>query len=851
MNAWGNLDSAVGGLTSNFGSSTLGDASTIFKAVGSDPLFSSILASKKSLQVVLEAAIDSSELRLESRAVVELLMAACEGDLVTTESIARSSGQLINSLYPSEEAGLTPLIYAIAFDQIDVVEALLDHNADPDQHDTLVKHYTPLMWAIHFNRLGMVKLLLDHQADPYLAPVDDDQKLNAVSLVYPENTAIYEFFKSHNLLKQASTVENDDGYYSNFPDDNVDDLTNQLKLQSISATSALGVIGRENENEEEDYDEEQFLSRDHELVQTPVFEYDKLLPEQYIKFTDSDIPSLLEYIFGLRTDNLTLQHDAKVPAAIVFQLLRYSHLKVDSKELTEFLFDCFLVRLRSVTNTKSGVFNMAVTTADTNGDKKHNQTAAAGAGDIVLLSYWLSVIQFLHFYLSRNEIYKAYPQFLQELINVIQSLIATLSFSINSRLNILLDDCLLNFTSLVDVSNVLYAKDWNLFKSKAKVHPSTYDDIFDMLYPPSQTELMKPSPLRYVQVLGALDYVLKLHDVDTLLQFQTFSQVFYYINASIFNKIINNSKYCSRSKAIQLRLNISTIEDWLRSHNYKVYKPDTIGGLEKFLPDDNENPIILKNLLDLTNDSKDPHSLSFYYNTLYHIGKNQLAPTIELLQWLQCMSASTDGDSLINTINQFDSLNYYQLFKVMNKLYKYEVDEPKVPKELVNFLKKLMNEQGENQVSANHLHYITQTSFLLKDHYITLNTNFIFGVTLPNAVELINNYGAGLGGMKVLKAKKFQPLLPISVMDDIDDIRNQNRENNVNDTYDYEDNENSDDNREVNNESVLNSNSDFNSEAVPKQDKVFKGDELFKQVQLPNSLAHKEWGNDDIEANPW
>lgn len=839
MDNWG---TSVGGLTSNFGSA-FGETA-IFKTATSDPLFSSILASKKSLQVVLEAAIDSSELRLESRAVVELLIAACEGDLVTIESILRSNNNLINSLYPTKEAGLTPLIYAIAFDQTDIVEALLDHNADPDQHDTLVKHYTPLMWAIHFNQLAMVKLLLDHQADPYLSPVDDDRKLNAVSLVFPENPLIYEFFKSHNLLEQTSAKEADDSYFNNFPVDNVDDLSSKLKLQSISATSALGVIGREAVNEEEDFDEEQLLSTNHELVQTPAFEYDKLLPEQYIKFTDSDIPSLLDYIFGLRTNNLSLQHDAKVPAAIVFQLLRYSHLKVDSKELTEFLFECFLVRLRSVTNTKSGVFNMAITTADSNGDKSHSQ--AAGAGDIVLLSYWLAVIQFLHFYLSKNDIYKSYPQFLQELINVIQSLIATLSFAINSRLNLLLDDCLLNFTSLVDVSNVLYAKDWNLFKSKTKAHPSTYDDIFDMLYPPSQTELMKPSPLRYVQVLGALDYVLKLHDVDTLLQFQTFSQVFYYINASIFNKIINNSKYCSRSKAIQLRLNISTIEDWLRSHNYTVYKPDTIGGLERFLPDNSEDSIVLTNLLDITDDCRDPHSLSFYYNTLYHIGKNQLAPTIELLQWLQCMSALTDGDSLINTINQFDSLNYYQLFKVMNKLYKYEVDEPKMSKELVNLVKRLMNEQGENQVSSNHLHYITQSSFLLKDHYITLNPNYIFGVTLPNAVELINNYGAGLGGLKVLKAKKYQPLLPISVMDDIDDIRSRNREFDVNDTYDYEQNEDNDVG-ESNNDSEV----EAYDEVTTKQDKAFKGDELFKQVQLPNSLAHKEWGNDDIEANPW
>ncbi|KAM9890857.1 hypothetical protein OXX69_012462, partial [Metschnikowia pulcherrima] len=235
--------------------------------------------------------------------------------------------------------------------------------------------------------------------------------------------------------------------------------------------------------------------------------YNKPLPNQFIKFSDSDIPSLLDYIFGLRTSSSAQQHNTKTPAAVLFQLIHYSHNKVDSSDLTEFLFECFITRLRSVTNTKSGVFNMALTTGESN-DKK----SANGTGDIVLLSYWLSVIQFLHFYFTRADLYAQYPNFLHEMINLTQSLIATLSFSINSRLNLLAEECILNFTSLVDVSSVLYARDWNLFKTQKK-HPNSYDDILNMLYPPSLNELMKPSPLKYVQVLGALYYVLDIHGV--------------------------------------------------------------------------------------------------------------------------------------------------------------------------------------------------------------------------------------------------------------------------------------------------------------------------------------------------
>ncbi|CUM65779.1 uncharacterized protein PRCAT00003427001 [Priceomyces carsonii] len=783
----------------------------------SDPLLSKILRAKKELHTAMELKINDGE---GDESLIELLVSACDGDLVTLESLLRSKPGIVDELYP-EDSGVTSLVCAICFDNYEVVDSLLSsHGADPDICDTIV-HYTPMMWAVYLNQLPIVKLLMNQQADPYLSPENNGK--NAITLLNPENTLLYEYFKSHNLLQSSKDADGDDFFRPEYePQDPLaDELSVKLKLQSIA----------NNPYDEEDLDdraaaldEEAELSLDPILVNRKDFEYDKLISGQYIKFTDSDIPSLLDYIFKLRTTKLAYQHDSKVPAAIVFQLIRYSHLKVKSDELTEFLFECFSARLRSVTNTKSGVFNMATT---------DNASAAAGAGDIVLLSYWLSSLQFLHFYFSKNDIYISYPKFLQEIINLVQSLIATLSFSINSRLNLLLDDCLLNFTSLVDVSNVLYEKDWNFFKNKKK-HPFTYDDIYEMLYPPSQTEQMKPSPIRYIQVLGALDYVLKIHEVDKLFRVQTFSQVFYYINAVIFNRLMSNAKYCSRAKAIQIRLNISTLEDWLRSHNYKIYRPEVIGHINKLVGDTN---IRLHNIFsEETEDKRDPHTLAFYYNSLYHVGKIQLQPTFELLQWLQCMSLLLDEESLIITINQFDALNYYQLYKVIHKLYRYEVDEPKIPKKLINVVKALMNEQGEKQIERSHLHYMTQSTFLVKELYIYLNPNYIFEVALPNLAELISNYGSGIGGVKIYRSRKYQPSLPIAISDDIEELLSSNRAT-VNDDYDYE--QQRDDYRPEEN----------NGEDLTEDN--FKGDEMFKQVQLPNTLVHKEWGDEDIDTNPW
>ncbi|KAK6198829.1 uncharacterized protein RJT21DRAFT_51422 [Scheffersomyces amazonensis] len=840
----------------------------------SDPLLSQIIAAKKGLQFTLESTLPHDEENEETvssnftdKSLIELLIAACDGDQVTLESILRTNPHLVNQLYPNETKGISPLIYAICFNNYGVADSLLSHhNADPDLYDTLL-NYTPLMWAVYLNQLNMVKLLLNYQADPYLDPKGTGK--DAISLVNPENIQMYEYFSMHNLLnKGKDDNDNDNNGHNSFynstsfggeEENEVDDLTTKLKMQRIGVYTEDN-IEEQNTNDEDD---EYTLSKDAIIPLLDEFDYEKLLPEQFLKFTDSDIPSLLDYIFNLRSSKIQFQHDTKIPAAILFQLIRYSHNKVDSIELTEFLFECFTARLRSVTNTKSGAFNMALQDSTNNNNGSSNSSSsttatavAGGAGDIVLLSYWLSVLQFLHFYFAKSEIYKSFPKFLQEIINLVQSLIATLSFSINSRLNLLVDDCLLNFTNLVDVSNVLYAKDWNLFKSSKK-HPNTYDDIFNMLYPPSQNELMKPSPIRYVQVLGALDYVLKVHNVANLFKVQAFSQVFYYTNSTIFNRIISQSKYCTRSKAIQIRLNISAIEDWLRSHDLQIKRPEFSGSLKKLL---NDSSIQLVNLAlededeDEEQSKKNPHHLDFLYNSLYNIGKKQLQPTIELLQFLQCLSSLSDEESLITTINQFDSLNYYQLYKIIHKLYKYEVDEPKLSKKLVNLIKSLMNEQGENQISRSHLHYMTQSTFLSKEVYIYLNPNFIFGVAIPSLTELINTFGAGIGGVKVLRAKKYQPTLPVAILDDIEEIFQSNKDSNFNDTYDYDKDGDGEDG---------NGNGNGNGEEEDDYDEVhhhhksdFKGDELFKQVQLPNSLIHKEWNSgednaENFEENPW
>lgn len=143
---------------------------------------------------------------------------------------------------------------------------------------------------------------------------------------------------------------------------------------------------------------------------------------------------------------------------------------------------------------------------------------------------------------------------------------------------------------------------------------------------------------------------------------------------------------------------------------------------------------------------------------------------------------------------------------------------------------------------------MTQSTFLSKEIYIYLNPNYVFEVVLPNSNELISKYGAGIGGVRILRSKKYQPSLPIAIVDDIDDILTENKNGNLNETYEYE-NEDEDEDEEAENGHSATNGLHVKSSEFKSTD--FKGDELFKQVQLPNSLVHKEWGDENYEDNPW
>jgi hypothetical protein len=74
------------------------------------------------------------------------------------------------------------------------------------------------------------------------------------------------------------------------------------------------------------------------------------------------------------------------------------------------------------------------------------------------------------------------------------------------------------------------------------------------------------APHDIVDILSATLLVLQLYEINPALIVQVFSQVFLWMASEMFNRIIaQGKKYLCRSKAMQIKMNITALEDWVRT----------------------------------------------------------------------------------------------------------------------------------------------------------------------------------------------------------------------------------------------------------------------------------------------
>ena len=843
--------------------STLGAAASLFSS--KDISYSQVLAAKKALQLLA----DNKETVLP---IVQLCLACADNDPYTIKDLLGENKGLLNAL---DGKGLTPLIYAIVFHNNDCVDLLLTFNVDCNEPDNLVG-WTPVMWATHLDFEDLVERLVSYNADP-LKRIGKSMK-NAIDLV-KSGSKTEEYFKIHGYLKEKSTTpEPDDDFYKGslgVADITLDENSQGDKRSANTFVNEESVI----------YDEP---------LDSTTFNFNTVQSKQYIKFTDDSIRSIMDYVF-----ELPVKHHSKplYPSSIIFQCMRYAEHKMQSGGMVENLLDLYLTRIRNVIGTKSGVVQFYGIKERKEREKRKKKekdtTPDPPPVDIVTLSYWMSALNHLYYFLIRDtacDFLHKYPQLLQELINCMQSIVFKLAFTIDARLEPLLEPCMLEYNSVPD-TEVLYRSDWKLFKHKSKHQKSSYDEIIDMLYPPSYAEQMKPSPLRVIQTLGALVYVLELHYISDVIKQQCLSVVLYFIGCNLFNKVISNKRYCSRIKGMEIRLNLSYIQDWLRANNLQPFIEED-GDLNTALhwngdrfPDTLADKAagFFSNVCRYSGDARNPVDATYYMNSLYTIGEYSLEPIVELTEWLQVMSGIRDQDTLIDIIDTFDVLASSTMVQCIRN-YHYEVDEKKFSKSLKKWLK-------ENRHNENETEYNNRGIYYMDDTRHSLNQGQAFPICLPKPLQLLHQYGADFKHVDNRKLLAYQPHVPLQIRDEVETIvdeDSQEREEVENGRYHAGDDEDSEGEEEEAAAAEGHTSSKHSSESFDRNisgahasdyghlrsDDVDVWDthpanserpdteetaetvrggqqtELFRDLTAPVSVARKTW-QDEAGSNPW
>lgn len=827
--------------------STIGTAASLFSA--KDITYSQVLAAKKALEILAK----NKETVLP---IVQLCLACANNDTYSVKDLITENQSLLNMV---DSKGLTPLIYAICFHNNDCVDVLLTLNVDCNEPDNLVG-WTPIMWATYLDYEDIIERLVSSNADPKKT-VGKSMK-NAIQLIKPGSKA-EEYYKIHGYLEKPKYIANDSFYAT----DNT--LASGVKNISLNSDNNKFI------DETNDYYDEMSTSDE--------FNFNMVQYKQYLKFNDNSIRAIMDYLFDLPNKYHT---KPLYPSSVIFQCLRYAEDKLNNPGMVKMLMDLYIIRIRNVSGTKSGVVQFygekERKEREKQKKKEKDTTPDPPPVDITTICYWISALNHLYYYLVRDtacNFLSKYPELLQDLISCLQSLIFKLAFTLDAKLETILEPCILQYNSVPD-TDIIYKSDWKVFKNQSKQHTkSSYEEIIDMLYPPSYKEQMKPSPLKVIQTLGALLYVLELYYVSDVIKQQCLSAVLYFIGAHLFNKIVSHKRYCSRIKALEIRLNISYIQDWLRSNNLQPFIEedgnfDTV--LAMWRNDGFPDTLVgkptgyLSNVCRYNGDARDPTDATYYMNHLFTIGKYALAPVVELTEWLQVFTEITTLEEMQDTLDVFEVLASSTMVQCVRN-YHYEVDEKKFPKKIKKWLKENRHNESDK---------LQEKGMFYKDESkLVLNQGQAFPLCLPRKVQLLHQYGADFKHVDNRKLAAYQPHIPVIIRDDIETIVDEhadededghyegydNVDNNVlsqgnssNDSFgvstgqnkqetNYMKNEWDEDSRDVldGDTNASNSRAEYGTVCGDA-----KKSDLFQELSIPTTVAQKTW-QDSPEGNPW
>lgn len=679
-----------------------------------------------------------------------LNMAASNGDTERVQKLVGGrSKQFVDVNRPDEE-GTVPLIYAGCFGHEGVVSVLLDAGAQVDAQDR--NGWTALMWSVMNRHKVIARKLLDHGANGELRSSSGGSAWDFVQPGSDLAQYLREGGYSGGLAANSGAAilggfDGDDFYSASggFGDDRFEEeaAENELKRRMLMQESAvnlevdLSTLGFDEAPEQED---EEFGQEDEEE-----FIWERCVGDQMFVFQDDKMDLILDTIIT----NMTPQRSPSqkpVPANLVFLMARYAHYHMTGSLLEDLL-------------TKAmDLINDVV--------ERHQW-------DMTMLAFWISNATLLLHYLKKDAglvtVTSRYQLELAELVNETFILIIR---DAERRMNKILDAAMLDHETIPGLSDIEFQGEWKVFKSKPKV---VEEDPTKRFRPPSPKRRAQTAPRNITSLLSSTLFVLDLYDVHSVITSQILAQLLYWIGAELFNRVTTTRKYLSRTKAMQIRMNVSVLEDWARANNRQ--------------PEHYENG-----------------STTTSGETTVEAARRHLAPIVQLLQWLQCFSSTgEDHETLLETLMQLQRLTPMQLIHAV-KNYRYEVGEKSLPKAHMKFLQQLQKgsetlirqpvtpvvDTGPStptKSSTTHLPAVdttkgSTTSPITKQtpqsplspstiepdtdppdrNRLLLDQSLMLPFSLPTSTDMLITYGAGIGGVNRERARKYIPTVPTEVL---------------------------------------------------------------------------------------
>lgn len=246
------------------------------------------------------------------------------------------------------------------------------------------------------------------------------------------------------------------------------------------------------------------------------------------------------------------------------------------------------------------------------------------------MAFWITNLTQLLFYLKKDiGLVVATAEQQLRLSELISETYNSIIQDTTKRLSKVLCPAMLDHEEIPGMDQVDFTDDWHRFFRKSARRSV-------IIAADGGVAVSTVTPQSITSLLSSTLFVLQSYDVHPIIIIQAMAQFFHYMSCELFNLILTNKKLLCRSKAMQVRMNFSHLEDWISVNR---------------LPN---------------------HLLSY------------LNPTIQLLQLLQCLTQLEDIVDFINTSKKFDALNAPQVKRCVIS-YRYEVNEQRIPEEIEKY----------------------------------------------------------------------------------------------------------------------------------------------------------------------